>query len=114
MPIAVDDVDTLQRYINGVLARADHHARYINEIGLAIVGAIVARKDADCPIEVREHNGDMKNVLFVVIGGRRFALTHNRDDRCIDVREGNSRGATLAQFDNESTITEVWQFFSSL
>jgi hypothetical protein len=114
MAIAVSHIDTLQQYINGVLARANHHARYVNEIGLAIIGAIVARKDPDQPIEVRERDGQMKNVLFVVIGGERYALTHNREDRCIDIREGNTRGQTLAQFNNDSTIAAVWRFFAGL
>lgn len=46
MPLPVTDVEILQGYINGVMARADHHANEVEEIALALAGAIVWKKDA--------------------------------------------------------------------
>lgn len=63
MPHQVTDVDTLADYLGGVIGRADHRARNVDQIALAIAGAIMWRKDAD-PIEVMAQAGEMKNVLW--------------------------------------------------
>ncbi|MEH1935142.1 MAG: hypothetical protein V7L14_15895 [Nostoc sp.] len=47
MPLEVTDIQTLKGYIDGVMERADHHAGGVNEISLALAGAIVWRKDDD-------------------------------------------------------------------
>ena len=51
MSLTVEDINSLQQYIVGVMNRADHHAGNVNEIVLALAGAIVWEKD-DTPIRV--------------------------------------------------------------
>ena len=52
MAVAVSEVEQLREYVRGVLGAAQHHAGNVDEIILAIAGAIIARKD-DTPLQVR-------------------------------------------------------------
>lgn len=47
MPITVDDVETLERYLEGVLRRADHHATNVRFVVLTLAGAIVLFKNPE-------------------------------------------------------------------
>jgi len=78
--------------------RAEHHAGQVNEVCLAIAGAVIWRKDGD--IQVYEREGQMTNALWVHIGSHRYALSYNHDAGSIEVREENMRGNVLASFDN--------------
>jgi len=113
MPHPVTDVDKLAEYIRGVIDRADHHATSVDQIALAVAGAIVWRKDAE-PIEVMAHDGEMKNVLWVRIGGSRYALSYNHLAGTIEVRRGTTRGAVLESFSNANSAGEVKTFFEGL
>lgn len=114
MPARVADVDTLQRYISGVMDRAEHHARNVDEICLAVAGALVWRKDPTSDLQVMAQAGDLKNVLWVYIGGNRYAVSYNHSAGTIEIREGSVQGRALASFTNASTAADVKQFFSSL
>jgi hypothetical protein len=112
VPHSVATVDVLQQYASAVIERADHHARTVDAICLAILGAIVWRKDGD--VEVLVRNGDMKNALWFSVNGRRYAVSYNHANRCIDVRDGTNRGTTLRSFTNADSVSAVMQFFGSL
>ena len=105
-------VDVLQQYIQGVMARAEHHANNVDEVALAIAGAVVWRKEGT--IEVMSREEDMKNVLWVRISGNRFALSYNHDQGSIEVRARNTQGQVLASFTNANTASEVKEFFAGL
>ncbi|HEX4648714.1 MAG TPA: choice-of-anchor tandem repeat GloVer-containing protein, partial [Steroidobacteraceae bacterium] len=100
------DVDVLRDYLNGVMIRADHHADNVNEIALALAGAIVWRKD-DSPIEVLAQAGEMKNALWVRINGTRYAVSYNHDRREIEIRANTTQGRTVASFSNASSCADV-------
>ena len=112
MPKTVTAVDVLQDYIRGVMDRAEHHADKVDEITLAIAGAVIWRKDGD--IQVYEREGQMTNALWVDINGQRYALSYNHDARKIEIRKNSMRGNVLDSFDNLNTAGDVRQFFSSL
>ncbi len=112
MPQAVSSVDVLQQYIRGVMERAEHHANSVDEICLAVAGAVVWRKEG--ALEVMAHEGDMKNVLWLRVNGQRYALSYNHDLRCIEVRQRSIKGAVLASFTNTTPISQVKQFFAGL
>jgi len=101
MPRTVTDIDVLQEYINGVMERAAHHAGRVEEIALAVAGAIVWRKSG--PVRVYEREGKMTNALWVEIGNQQYALSYSHDAEQIEVRFGNMRGEVVASFDNSST-----------
>jgi hypothetical protein len=46
-------VDILQDYISGVMARARHHANNVDEVTLAIAGALVWRKQGNLRVMAR-------------------------------------------------------------
>lgn len=112
MARTVTDIDVLQEYISGVMANAEHHAGEVEEIALAVAGAIIWRKDG--PIQVWERNGSMTNALWATINGRRYFFSYNHDEKTIDVHGDGKGGPWLASFDNRTPITEVKEFFHHL
>src|SRR5437763_1847728 len=112
MPQTVATVDVLQQYIRGVMERAEHHANNVDEICLAIAGAIVWRKDGE--LQVMARDGDMKNVLWLHVNGRQYALSYYHDAGAIEVRAGSTHGATLASFTNATSLADVKRFFENL
>ncbi len=113
MPVAINDVDALKSYIEGVIGRADHHAGNVSGVALTLAGAIVWRKDAD-PIEVMAQAGETKNVLWVKIGGQRYAFSYNHKAQTIEIRKGTTQGSVLHSFTDSTPIREVVDFFRSL
>lgn len=113
MPLTVADVATLQQYIQGVMGRADHHASTVNEIALALAGAIVWKKDTG-DIKVMAHQGEAKNVLWVHIGGQRYAFSYNHTAGTIEMRVGSVQGTVLHSFSNATPLAEVRRVFDSL
>lgn len=114
MKTQVPDVDTLQKYLTGVLTRADHHAGNVNEIALAVAGAIVWRKDSS-PIEVMTHSGDMKNVLWVTMqSGQRYAFSYNHQAGAIEIRQGSTQGAVTHSVTNATPLSQLRSIFLSL
>lgn len=113
MPRRISDVQVLNEYLRGVIERAEHHAGRIDEIILAIAGALVWRKDPD-ELQVFEREGEMKNVLWARIGGERYACSYNHDTESIEVRRGSTHGTVLESFDNSTPLRDVKQFFERL
>lgn len=113
MALTVADLETLETYLSGVLNRSQHHAETVGAIALALIGAVLWRKDAE-PIEVRTHDGSPANILWVQISGRRYALAYNHKDECIELRDRTLRGEALFRFDNNTPVTEVQRIFANL
>ncbi len=113
MPTPVTDVDILKQYIGGVVDRADHHAKNVNEITLALVGAIVWKKDAE-PIKVMAHKGEMKNVLWVKINGVRYAFSYNHHNKSVSMYRDSVQGMLVYSFSNDTPLSKVREVFESL
>lgn len=113
MPRPISDVQVLNSYLQGVIERAEHHAGKVDEIALAIAGAIVWRKDPE-DLEVLEREGEMKHVLWARIGGERYAVSYNHEASTIEVRQGSTQGTVIQSFDNSTSLTELKQFFQRL
>ena len=114
MPLAVTDVDALRDYLKGVLDRADHHADRVNEISLALAGAILWRKDTNKAIEVMVQSGETKNVLWVYISGQRYAFSYNHKAGQIEMRRSTTQGDTLHTFTNATPLSELHGIFAKL
>jgi hypothetical protein len=114
MPLTVTDVDGLRTYICGVMERASHHAGNVDEVALALVGAILWRKDDDADIKVMAKNGEAKNVLWVRIGEQRYAFSYNHRTGKIEMRAGNMRGKPLHRFSNATQLSKVKAIFERL
>ena len=113
MPKQIIDVDVLRDYLRGVMDRADHHAKNVNEVALAIAGGVIWRKDDD-PLEIMVQEGEMKNVLWFRVEGRRYALSFNHESKEIELRQGTTQGSVMASFSNAMSNDEVRRIFSSL
>src|SRR5579884_2202381 len=102
MPIAINDVATLKQYIEAIMVRSEHHGPNVGGIALALAGAVIWRKD-DAPIEVREGRSMAHGtVLWVQIGGQRYAFRYNHTTGAIEMRLGTVRGDVLHTFSNQT------------
>jgi hypothetical protein len=113
MPQQVTDVERLQEYMHGVISRAEHHAQNVNEIVYALVGAVVCYKDAD-PIKVLTQDGEMKNVMWIMINRSKYALSFNHKTGEIELRSGTIKGDVLHSFSNSTPNSQVRQVFENL
>lgn len=113
MPLTITDVATLQDYLIGVMGRADHHAGKVNEIALALAGAIVWRKDNN-PIKVMVMEGETKNVLWVTISNIQYAFSYDHQNDEIVMKQGGTQGNIIHRFNNSTSIAEIKRIFESL
>ena len=114
MALTVTEIEGLRAYLNGVMDRADHHAGAVKEVALALTGAILWRKEDDEPIKVMAQGGETKNVLWVRIGGRRYAFSYNHAAATIEMREDSTQGPTLHSFSNATPLADVYRIFEAL
>jgi hypothetical protein len=114
MALTVTEVEELRSYLQGVMARADHHAGQVKHVALALAGAILWRKNDDEPIKVMVREGHTTNVLWVRIGTKRYALSYNHELGQIEMREGGTQGPTVQVFTNQTSLASVYTFFESL
>ena len=112
MPIPLPDVDLLQKYLVKVMERADHHARGVDQIALALVGAVVWKKTGT--LEVMPTKDGTGNVLWFHVGKARYALSYNHDEGSIDLREKTTQGERLAALDNDTSLDELRKLFNGL
>ena len=113
MPRTVADLETLEGYLAGVLNRSEHHAETVGAIALALIGAVLWRKDAT-PLEVRTYGGTTANILWFHVDGEKYALAYNHKQECIELRERTQNGRAIARFDNDTPVTEVQAAFAGL
>ncbi|MEW9702714.1 hypothetical protein [Paenibacillus sp. SI8] len=112
--IELKDSDQMREYLRGVLAQAGHHAQNVEACVMALFGGVIAYKDKGTNIEVKEHDGEMKNVLWFQIKGKRYAFTYNHDDQCIEMRENSTQGPVKVSFDDAWTLQQIRSLFASL
>jgi hypothetical protein len=113
MAISAKDVQTLHTYAEGVMNRADHHAAAVKAIALALLGGIIWRADPDS-IEIKQYDGELANVLWLTVNGRRYALAYNHNTGKIEIRDRTQSGAALHSFDNQTPILDVETIFRGL
>ena len=115
MPVQVDDVATLQQYLRGVLADAEHHANNVELVVLALAGAIISRKDVGTPLDVHSaKGGGLGRALSVTIRGSRYAFSYNHEEHCISMKAGNFQGNVMHTFTNATPLAEIARIFRGL
>ena len=113
MALTVETLDLWRTYLNGVMGRAQHHAPNVDEIALALVGAILWRSTDE--VKVLERDGEAKNILWLSVNGNNFCFTYDHNEGgFIAMREGNSRGNVIHKFTNQTAIAEVKRIFQEL
>lgn len=114
MAIDIDTIDRLQEYLSGVIGRARHHAPNVREVILLLAGVVVLFKDADEPIQGRGEGDSLKNVLWVHIGGVRFAFSYNHQHQSIEIRRRSLQGRVIGSFNNQTPPEQVLRTFERL
>ncbi len=110
----ITDIDLLQKYLEGVMERSEHHANEVNEIVLALIGAVIWKKNSK-HIKVREHAGELANVLWWYSkDDRRYAFKYNHEQKKIELRKDTFRGDLVMAFDNNTKIDEIINLFGTL
>jgi hypothetical protein len=113
MPITANDVEVLHQYAEGVMNRADHHAGQVKGIALALLGGIIWRGEPGS-IEIKQYAGGLANVLWVTIGGRRYAFAYNHDTGEIEIRDRTQSGPAVHSYSNSTPAAEVESVFRAL
>lgn len=113
MAITADDVNVLHQYAQGVMGRADHHAESVKGVALALLGAIIWRGEPGS-IEIKQYAGGLANVLWVMIGGRRYAFAYNHVSGSIEIRDRTQSGPALASFNDQTPVSDIESFFRAL
>lgn len=112
MALTINSVRILNEYVNGVLSRADHHAENVNEIVLALVGAVIWRATQD--VQVRTRLGSIANMMWITIEGKRYVLNYNHVQQVIELKSDSAKGNIIAIFDDNTSLAEVRRIFSTL
>lgn len=111
--ILIQSINALNEYLNGVMNRANHHAKNVNEVALTIAGAIVWRATED--IQVRSNNSRSPgNVLWFYVKSRRYVLSYNQQTETIDLLDSSIDGKVLHSFDNSWKAIDVKEIFAKL
>lgn len=113
MAVTVEDVAILHEYVNGIMGRADHHADNVTGIALALLGAIIWRGDPGS-IEIKQRSGNLANVLWVNINGKRYAFAYNHETGKIEVRDRTQSGRAIRDFNNQTSLADLEKCFRSL
>lgn len=112
MAISINSLEILQKYLNGVMIRAEHHANNVEGISLTLLGAIIWKSDRE--IEVREYLGTPANMIWFWINENRYVLNYNHSEECIDLKSRSNSGDVIISFDNNSTYDDIINTFNNL
>ena len=95
------------------MGRAAHHAGQVNAVALALLGGIIWRAEPGS-IEIKQYDGNLANVLWFVVNGRRYAVAYNHQSFLIEIRDRTQSGPALHTFDNQTLVTAVEMVFRAL
>ena len=66
-----------------------------------LLGGIIWRGEPGS-IEIKQYAGGLANVLWVTIGGRRYAFAYNHDTGEIEIRDRTQTGPAVHSFSNNT------------
>jgi hypothetical protein len=112
MAISIDSIDILQKYLAGVLHRADHHAGNVEGVALTLMGAVIWKSDGE--IKVREYAGEPANIIWFSVSGRKYAMTYDHGNETILLRKNIKNGPVLHSFSNSSSYQDIIAAFKAL
>ena len=114
MSVRLMNVDAVKEYMNGVLARSEHHADSVGKVAPALMGYALAYQDPGIPMRVWGQEGAMKNVLFFQVDNVKYCFTYNHENQSIMLRMDGLQGQDVFEFDNDSEISTIWDVFQAL
>lgn len=111
----MSDIDILKEYIAKIMGTTDYAAS-VNEAALALVGAIVWKKDDD-PIEI-SREGPNKTSLTVKINGSKYTFSPDIKNNRIEMRGLTNNPSTndilIYAFSNDTPIAKMQKIFETL
>jgi hypothetical protein len=113
MAIAATDIATLHDYTSGVMGRVDHHAGQVRGVALALLGGIIWRSEPGT-IEIKQYAGDLANVVWSTINGKRYAFAYNHKTQMIEIRDRTQSGPALHSFNDQTPVGDVERIFRAL
>ena len=109
MPVLVDTLDELRRHLAPVMTgRADPEAGEVGPAVLALMGAVLWRKDPG-PVEVGG-----PGLAWVSLGGERYLFRYDPHAWRVEVRRGSGSGELLLGVGDETDPAEVVAFVATL
>lgn len=114
MSEAIESTRRMQRYLQGVISDAHHHAEKVENIVTTLAGAVMLYKDEDKPIRVYTHNGNVANVAWVWFKGQKYSFSYDYGTHRILFKKNGLQGTTVRAFNNNTGVEEVMDYFERL
>jgi hypothetical protein len=111
MAIAIESIEILQTYLQGVLTRSDHHAGNVRGTSLALIGAILSRATGE--IRVREYNGMPANMIWFSVGSNSYMMKYNHDSQKIELHD-RTNGNLVNEFNDDTPYNEIIETFNDI
>ena len=83
MKVPIRTVEEFRKYLRRVMYRSDHHAQNVLEVILALAGSALWRTTGE--IYVYTRLGKMKNVLWLTIGKKDYAVSYDHEKEVIKI-----------------------------
>lgn len=114
MPIKIKTIDQFQEYMEGVLYRTDDHAEDIIK-QIYLLGSIILRfRDLNSDFQVRSQDGETKNIAWLYINKKRYALRFEHKNITVELRENSIKGPLIKVFDKNSSFKDIYDTFKKL
>jgi hypothetical protein len=110
----INTVTDLQDYFKGVVKRAGHHAKSVDEVIYPTLCFIIAYFDPNSNIKVMVNKGNTANVLWAYINGTKYTFVYEHTKSVIEIRKDNIKGQVLHSIDNTLTVKDLLKIFNSL
>lgn len=112
MSTKIEKIDLLRTYLNGVFARTLCHAPNVNEVIFPLIGLVLLKSEGD--IQVRDQEGDLKNVIWFNINGMKYSLKYDHALNVISLHIGSSTGQKIHDFQNSDSNRLLIEIFKKL
>jgi len=107
----IKSVEELQEYLSRISGHATQRARNVNQVILALAGAVVLFKDPGTHLEILTRHGNRKNVLFLTINGTRYVFSYNHQQQTVDIKQDSLQGRVVGSFTNNTPYAQILQVF---
>ena len=114
MAVAVHSLDEFQHHLLRLMRRTDRSAGDVGAAVLTLAGGLLWLKDSG-PVEVHTRGGgETPSLLWVALGGTRYAVKYDAHLRRLEVRSGSGSGELLLGVADETDPAEVLAFLRRL
>lgn len=113
MAFKKETVEFLREFFTELTAQAGSNAKQIALAVYPLVGLIVLNMDEGSEIEIYTAKGTPDKILWITVNKKHLALSYNRKNVKIEIREGSIRGPLVLSVDNDTSTADLKGFFDS-